>query len=157
MEKRVPKPPPPPPKKKTNNNKTAASLREQINANRTHMYRCDKRSCRHTKDIVVHVTLRWIIETQRYCSEHILYFCINQPQGLNFFKLAKPTLTCPTKCPWPPDHRPLLTPPLSQSLTLLLQLFFSSLINCSWNQANSASNYLLCVHSGWKLKDVGFS
>ena len=71
----------------------------------------------------------------------------------NFFKLAEPKQKHPTKHPWPPNHRPPLTSPLSCSLTLLLQLFSASLINWSWNQAKSASYCPLYAHSSpqWKM------
>ena len=50
-----------------------------------------------------------------------------KPPSLNFFKLVEPTLKQQTKHHRPPDHRPPLKPPLSYSLTLLLQLFLLKL------------------------------
>ena len=83
-------------------------------------------------------------ETRQWSGNHEVW---------NFFKLVEPTLKRAMKHPRPPDHRPPLTQLLSHSLTLLLQLFFASLINWSWNQAKSTSYCLLEAHSSeqWKM------
>ena len=101
------------------------------------------RSCRHVKDLVVHVIVWWIMEshTNTACISDLVWpytVLLNKEAGSlksktrqhladreigNFFKLTELTLKHPTKHPWPPDHRPPPTQPLYCSLTLLLQQF----------------------------------
>ena len=57
---------------------------------------------------------------------------LSQMQSLELFQTGGTDMKHPTKHPLPLDHRPALKPPLSRSLTLLLQPFSassSSLIN----------------------------
>ena len=96
-----------------------------------------KRSCRRVKDPVVHVLVRWITETDTANILSVNIYCTSvsgvrqrlaKHEVWNFFKQAESTLKRETKHPQPPNHCPLPTPPLSHSLSLLLQLFSASLI-----------------------------